>query len=116
MKHEFKTTLKGDDIQLSSMPLEKGEEIKSIECIVKWLVEPQIEEWGIRYWRPAIVSFECLISILDEKGEERKVVIPSICMYECEIIDEKYKMKDDFTITRIEIDREKETAKAFIQS
>lgn len=115
MKNEFKTTLKGDDIQMSSMPIKKGEEIKSIECVVKWSIDLCVEEWGVRYWRTQIDSFECTIIIEGTEGE-RKVIIQSICMYECEINDSEYKMKEDFTITRIEIDREKLTATAFIQS
>ena len=114
MKHEFENTLKGDDIQLSSKPIEDGEEITNIECKIKWSIEPQVETWGIRYWRPVMNSFEYTITIQGE--QERKTIIPSVCMYECEINDDQYKMKDDFMITRIEIDREKEKATAFIQS
>jgi hypothetical protein len=116
MKNEFITTLKGDDIEIIGFDLNNSQEITLKEATIKWSIELQFEPWGVRYWREQFESFEITVLIQNEECEIEKRIFDNASMdYELKIDSSNYKMHQDFTITRIEVDRILRTAKAFIQ-
>ena len=116
MKNEFITTLKGTDIEIINFSHKTHNDIVPQTATIKWSIELQVEPWGVRYWRQQLESFEIFAKIIDENYNEEILTFDNSSMNcELSIDSSNYQMHQDFTITRIEIDRKLRTAKAFIQ-
>lgn len=117
MRKEFKTVLKNEDFILENFKKETDEIILSKKIKITWLINPQFEDWGVRYWRTTFMTFKAEVVLKNIKTDiERKVEFDEGSQnYELEINEDKYKMRMDFLITKVEINRETKTAVAFVQ-
>ena len=118
MKLEFETKLEGDDVSFTTDPLKQNQQIKSIECKIKWHIDPTGGSYGIKFWHTSLDSFSIEIVLEDiDTHEEESIKFDSFYEdYDLKINADDYRMKDDFIITEIVIDKGGKSATAFIQT
>lgn len=115
MKLEFETTLKGSDVTIIGHPLTENQEIQSIECNLKWSIDPTGGSYGIKFWNCLLHSFSVEMIIQNSKGEEEKVQFDSHHLdYNFDVDMDDYHMSNDFMITEVEIDKSNKTVVARI--
>lgn len=117
MNLQFKTILSDKEIEiLNFKDLSENEEITSTQCSIDWRVEPIIESFGIKFWNISMLKFHCKVEIKDNETLKERCVMfdDNSDNYTLEMVTENYKMKNDFVISDIVIDRKNKTAKAYI--
>ncbi len=116
-KLEFETKLNGGDISFTKDPFKENQQIKSIECVIKWHIDPTGGSYGIKFWNLCLNSFrvEMVVEDIDTQEEESVIFDSFYEEYELDINTDDYRMKDDFIITEIEIDKNGKSAIAYIQ-
>ena len=114
MELQFKNTISGDYVVID-YPLKENQTILLKECTINWSLNPQIEDWGVRYWRAIMQNFVCTIKI-QTIGEEMPeiIVIDSLNFFDMKIESDNYRMHMDYCILNIEIDRIKNKAIGYI--
>lgn len=117
MKTEFESTLKDNDVTLIGHPLTENQQILSIEVKLKWSIDPTGGSYGFKFWHCILESFELEMTIEDIDSREKEIIqFDSHHLdYEMDIDLDNYRMKDDFIITDVEIDKSENKVIAIIQ-
>lgn len=116
MKLEFESVLKTNNISIIDDTPCKIKEIKSIECKLKWSIDPTGGTYGIKFWHCILESFSIEMILIDiETREEETIQFDSLHLdYDMKIDMDGYKMKDDFILTEVTIDKNKRTVEAIL--
>ena len=110
---EFQQKLSGDRLEIYPN-LPENYSVNRQEIIINWSMLPSVGRSGVSFWNIKMDSFEVNYDVLNGENDEQETIIFDGREYEMEINSDDYRMKDDLMIVKIEIDKIKMKAIAYL--